>query len=441
MEKKISLSQTVAGIIIVLALFALGMYVGKLNAKMPMFLLAGFGLGYALTRSRYGFAGGVKRIYIRGEGSLTKAIFVLLIITAIIFMGVQWKAQAGGAVPAYLAQQGEKIIPGTQNVYFTNLATIIGGFIFGVGMMLAGGCGSGTLSDFGEGQGRAFIAFIFFVLFAAPGHWARQVFDRTAVGKIGYRLHIPQAIGYVPALIITILLIGLMYWGVLRYEAYRKRTGTYKDPKGDYEDFEQPLPDTLPRTLFSYATYHKLFVERWSFMVGTFVLAAFAVFVMVTTNKPWGVSSPLVTLDVAILQKLGITFSPENFGGILKKVNGGLLADGGTVRNIGTFFGCMVAFLLANRFNVDFNFRFTDACYYAVGGAMLGFGSRFAYGCNIGAMYSAITSFSFSGWIFLISMALGGVAGMLVFAGKVNILPKLNLRCQIEQNRTQAQKK
>ena len=176
-------------------------------------------------------------------------------------------------------------------------------------------------------------------------------------------------------------------------------------------------------------------------MVGTFVLAAFAVFVMVTTNKPWGVSSPLVTLDVAILQKLGISFSPENFGGILKKVNGGLLADGGTVRNIGTFFGCMVAFLLANRFKVDFNFRFTDACYYAVGGAMLGFGSRFAYGCNIGAMYSAITSFSFSGWIFLISMALGGVAGMLIFAGKVNILPKLNLRCQIEQNRTQAQKK
>ena len=430
MNKKVSMKQTLAGLILILLLVIFGIYVGSLNASMPMYLLAGVLLGYTLTRSRFGFAGGIKRIYMRGEGSLTKAIFVLILVTAAVFMGIQWHAQLSGAIPSYLAKNGEKIIPGTQNVYFTNIATIVGGFIFGMGMMLAGGCGSGTVADFGEGQGRALIAFVFFVLSAAPGHWARQVVDRSAIGKIGYRLHLPQAIGYVPSLILTVALIGLLYWGILKYEAYRKQTNTSSDPKGDYEDFEKPLKLTEPQPFFSYATYHKLFIERWSFTVGALVLALASIFVMVTTNKPWGVSSPLVGLDIFILQKFGITFSPENFGSHLKIVQAGLLSHGGTVRNIGTFFGCTLCFLLGNRFKIDFDFSFTDACYYALGGLMLGFGSRFAYGCNIGAMYSALTSFSLSGWVFLIAMSLGGITGMLVFAGKVNILPKLNLKCQ-----------
>lgn len=78
----------------------------------------------------------------RGEGSLSKALIVLLLVTAFVIMGIQWKVAADGAMPAYLATEGQAIIPGTTNVYFTNLATVVGGFIFGVGMMLAGGCGS-----------------------------------------------------------------------------------------------------------------------------------------------------------------------------------------------------------------------------------------------------------------------------------------------------------
>lgn len=64
-----------------------------------------------------------------------------------------------------------------------------------------------------------------------------------------------------------------------------------------------------------------------------------------------------------------------------------------------------------------------DAFYFALGGLMLGFGSRFGLGCNLGAMDAAISSFSFSGWVFLLAMTLGGIAGMKLFAGKVCILP------------------
>ncbi|MHC5865586.1 YeeE/YedE family protein, partial [Streptococcus pyogenes] len=90
------------------------------------------------------------------------------------------------------------------------------------------------------------------------------------------------------------------------------------------------------------------------------VLAFAAIFVMVTTDKAWGVSTPLVTLDVAILQKLGIHFSPEHFSHHIEKVDAGLLKDGGTIRNIGLFFGCMVSFLMAHRFKIDMDFSFKD---------------------------------------------------------------------------------
>ncbi|MGM0523982.1 MAG: YeeE/YedE family protein [Bacillota bacterium] len=421
--ERASYTQPVIGFILLGLMVVFGVYLNGLKASLPVYLIAGVYLGYVLTRARFGFAGGIKRIYMRGEGSLTKALIILILVTAFVTMGLQWKAAADGLLPAYLAGDGEAFIPGTTNVYFTNIATVIGGFIFGMGMMLAGACGSGTLADFGEGAGRAMIAFIFFVLGTAPGHYLRQVVDGTAIGQIGVRLHFPQVMGYFGAFALTAALLGVLYWITVKYENMRKAEGTYMDPKGDYEDFEKPLDQSKKTSFFSQHTYHKLFVERWGFKLGALALALGAIFVLVTTDKNWGASTAVLTLNVWFFDLLGFDFNPDYFGSHLAKVEAGLLSDAGTIRNLGLFFGCTIAFLLAKRFKFDFNFNKKDAFYFALGGLMLGFGSRFGLGCNLGAMYAAISSFSFSGWVFLLAMTLGGIAGMKLFAGKVCILP------------------
>jgi hypothetical protein len=41
----------------------------------------------------------------------------------------------------------------------------------------------------------------------------------------------------------------------------------------------------------------------------------------------------------------------------------------------------------------------------------MGLGTRFANGCNVGALYTPIANFSLSGWLFLIAMVAGGVLG------------------------------
>jgi uncharacterized membrane protein YedE/YeeE len=46
-----------------------------------------------------------------------------------------------------------------------------------------------------------------------------------------------------------------------------------------------------------------------------------------------------------------------------------------------------------------------------IAGLAMGLGTRFANGCNVGALYTPIANFSLSGWIFLVVMVAGGVFG------------------------------
>lgn len=117
---------------------------------------------------------------------------------------------------------------------------------------------------------------------AAPGQWARHYLDTTSLGKIGFRLYLPQKFGYVGALLLTLAALFLLYLWIVAYENWRKQQGTYLDPR------EKKL----------YGIYHKLFIERWSFNKGALVLSLAAIFVMVTPGKAWGMSTPLVDLGL-----------------------------------------------------------------------------------------------------------------------------------------------
>jgi len=100
-----------------------------------------------------------------------------------------------------------------------------------------------------------------------------------------------------------------------------------------------------------------------------------------------------------------------------------LLADSTLIRNIGTIVGALIGMLLAGKFTFSLSFN-RDTLYFAIAGLMLGFGSRAAGGCNAGALYAGIASFSLSGWVFLIFMTVGGILGMKLFAGRVSTAPK-----------------
>lgn len=404
-------NQPIIGFAIIVATVLFAIWLSGNKAALPVYLGTGVLFGYILTRSRFGFAGGIKRVYILGEGSLTYAILIMLGIGALVVAALHWG----------LVQKGATSLPGMNGVKFANISTVLGGFLFGIGMILAGGCASGTLSDLGEGEGRSLIAFVFFVLGSPIGHYTRFLLDNSAVGKIGAKVYFPDVFGYAGALLLTCFLLLVVYWLTRTYEKFRKEEGHYR--LEEWIELEKPLPSPASAPFFSFATYHKFFVERWSFMTGGILLVFMAIVVILTTGRTWGVTSAFSTLGVAIYQGLGWDYTSPAFTKIVEKVNGGLLNDGGTIRNIGIVIGATLGFLLAGRFIFNFKFKFKDAAYYILGGFLMGFGARLANGCNIGALFSAIIVFSLSGWIFFIAITLGGIVGLKLFAGKVCIIP------------------
>ncbi|MHC5268311.1 YeeE/YedE family protein [Enterococcus sp. LJL98] len=419
-------TQPIIGIILIIGLIIFGAYLNNLKVSLPMHLMAGVLMGYILSRGRFGFAGGVKRLIVRGEGSLTKALLVMMSVTLLVTFGLQWLAAQNGAVASFQAIEGQAVIPGTQNVVFANIGTVLGGILFGMGMMFSGGCASGTLTDMGEGEGRAWLTFVFFVLGSLPGEWARSVIDGQSIGKIGVQSYLPDTFGYFGALAISLLGMGLIYYLILVYEKMRRSKGSYADPTGDWEDFEKAIPTGENQFSGREKLYHKLFIERWTFMRTGLLLAFVWVFILVSQGKAWGVTSAFSHLEAYMANGLGIRFTNPKLVEIAEgAATNGLLADGGTIRNFGLVLGALIAFLLAGRFKWNAKFSGKDSLYFIIGGLLMGFGARLAKGCNAGALYSAISTFSVSGWVFLVAMSLGGMLALKIFAGKACTLPKL----------------
>ena len=417
-ENKINKVQLLVacGIVVLIGLF--GIFIN--NSKLVVFLTTGMALGYILTRARFGFAGGIKRIYITGEGSLTKALLIMFAVAMIATAGVHWGAAANGALPAFRAGSAASI-PGTSSVHALDLGVLLGGFLFGIGMMIAGGCASGTLTDFGEGAGRAFISLCFFILGSIPGLQVQYMLHQTTIGKMGATVYLPDVMGYLGTLIVSIIILLVLYIVTRKYENFRKKEGYYS--KTIYEDDELPLAEDKGYKFFSYKTYHKFFIERWSFMAGGLLLAVMFVYIINTSGHSWGVTGPFTNWGVAFFQMFGVQFSSPAFKSVVATVNNGLINDAFGLRNIGIILGALIAMLLAGKFKFDLNFKLRDVWFYILGGFLMGFGARLAGGCNIGALFSGICNFSLSGWGFFITLTLGGILGLKVFEGKVDVIP------------------
>lgn len=427
-KKNFDGKQIAIGIIAVILLGIAGSFLANTDKMLTMFLVTGIVLGYILTRGRFGFAGGVKQPYMTGNSALVKGLLVTFAVTIIATAGVHWGTMVldGASVADVAVQGGAHPAPGSNAVKPLNLAVIIGGFIFGLGMIMAGGCASGSLADFGEGYARAAIALFFFAIGAVIGRWARYTFDKSALADFSATIYLPEHLGYFGAILLSVFLLLILYVIVKRYEATRKQEGSYQEI--EYSPNQRPLEESNDFSLFNYETYHKFFVERWNYVTSGLLIAVMFIFIMNTTGTDWGITGAYTYWGVAILQKLGMNFANSPiYSGIAETVNNGLLNHAGTLRNLGIIFGSALALLLGSKFKLNFKFNFYDASIYALGGLFMGFGARFAKGCNIGALYAAISSFSLHGWAFLIALTLGGITSLMYFEGKLNIIPNRDI--------------
>ncbi|MGG5460922.1 YeeE/YedE family protein [Clostridium sp. B9] len=419
--------------IIGFVLLAAILILGKLNLGSSMLyfrLLMGLGLGYALTRSFFGFAGGVNRSYRAGSTKLMRMLMILFVGTAIV------------SVCFFIGQD-----PTTYDLWVNpiNLGLILGGILFGFGMAFSSCCASGVLTDMVTGLPRAFITLIFFgmgvyVGFPVQGSasWVKDSMISTETFKNG--VFLPDLFkwdgleGYLGAIIVTIILACLTIWVAKLYEEKRKANNTYCGVDTEIMQ-EEKHEEKGEFKLFSKATYDKLFVRPWTLATGAIVIGGIFILLMGVTKAGWGASTPYGFWFGRALVACGI--SPENVAAFAGKpvemFTAPFFSNGMNVQNTGIILGTLVALLLAGSFKATFKaglqISFKEALIYVVGGFLMGFGTRLSNGCNVGALYTPIANFSLSGWIFLVFLVVGGVLGNIVY--KKIMVKKC---CEVEVN-------
>ena len=116
-------------------------------ASRAIVIVAGFGLGFVMQRARLCFARAFREPFMTAEGDMTKAI-ILALALAMPIAAVLFDKEA---MDPYIA------IPAT---FWAG--SLMGGIIFGIGMVFAGGCASGALWRMGEGHLKLWVAGFFF---------------------------------------------------------------------------------------------------------------------------------------------------------------------------------------------------------------------------------------------------------------------------------------
>ncbi|MEH6451829.1 MAG: YeeE/YedE thiosulfate transporter family protein [Psychromonas sp.] len=84
-----------------------------------------------------------------------------------------------------------------------------------------------------------------------------------------------------------------------------------------------------------------------------------------------------------------------------------------SVQNLAIMIGTLIALLFMGRFKFSFAMHHSAKQYalFALGGLLMGVGTRLANGCNVGALFTPIANFSLSGWIYLVVLLAGGILG------------------------------
>ncbi|MEG1661323.1 MAG: YeeE/YedE thiosulfate transporter family protein [Clostridiales bacterium] len=208
-------SQIPIGVLVFIFIVAIGILLSFKNANLALFWGFGCAFGFVLQKSRFCFTASMRDPCITGSTSVTRAVLIACAIATVGFTAIKYGAFTSG-----------QPIPGQSYIMPISLATAVGGILFGIGMVIAGGCASGTLMRVGEGFGMQMLSLFFFVIGSLIGAnhmgWWTLNFNATAP-----RIFLPDIFGWAGAVFLQLGVIVLLYIAADLFE--RKKMGITDD--------------------------------------------------------------------------------------------------------------------------------------------------------------------------------------------------------------------
>jgi len=155
--------------------------------------------------------------------------------------------------------------------------------------------------------------------------------------------------------------------------------------------------------------------DPWPYWVGAILLGLGNILVFIVTAAPWGVTTAFVFWGAWIFQLFG--GHPESWSfftmqpAMMNALKTGFLSHGMSILNVGIIVGAFLSAASASQFRIKKIKAGRQVLAALIGGLLMGYGARIAFGCNVGAYFSGIASMSLHGWIYGIFIFLGAYIG------------------------------
>lgn len=335
--------------------------------QMAALLAIGAALGATLHRTGFGFASAYRHWIIGGDTAAIRAQLLMLAIATVLFAPMLAAGSVfGSPIGGFVAPLGANLI--------------LGAFLFGIGMQLAGGCGSGTLYTTGGGNARmaivlvAFIAGSFVGSLHLPGWERLPALPPISLGEIwGWPLAAVAQLG------------GM---GVIGLLLHRRTT---QHPQPQRFGWSHPL------------------------VVGAILLAVLNALTLAVAGQPWGITWAFALWGAKVALILGWSpdssaFWAQGYG--RTALDGSIFDDVTSVMDIGLILGAGAAAAASGRFAPALRASPSSLAAAVLGGLAMGYGARLAYGCNVGAFFSGVASTSLHGWVWIVAALPGCWVGV-----------------------------
>ena len=323
-------------------------------------IIGGFGLGIAFLKAEFSYTASWRRFLTRGEaGGLIGGLIVIAICALFVVPVAALTPKYGGAI----APIGPSLI--------------IGAFVFGTGMQLANGCGSGTLYTVGGGSGRMLITLLFFVIGSVLGSLSLPAF--LALGGIDPVLA-SDYLGAWGGLAVTLASIAVA--AALIVAVARKRGAN--------------------------------FMPSRSYLIGGTVIGLLCVAVFIAGGHPWSVTFAYTVWGAKAATALGFLSHAAfwQWPGPKRALTDSVLSDTSSLTDFGMLFGAMAAAAATKPFATASWPPFKSLLAAAIGGSLMGWGARLGFGCNIGAFVGGVASGSLHGWLWFLAALPGCLVGI-----------------------------
>ena len=376
--RRVDVNPRPLGVSLLLIILGAWYLAQTVDAKHAVLFVVGALLGLALYHAAFGFTSAWRVFIADGRGAGLRAQMIMLAVgVALFFPALSAGTLFGNPVTGLVSPAGTSVI--------------VGAFMFGIGMQLGGGCASGTLYTVGGGSTRMIVTLLAFI--------AGSV---IATAHMPFWTSLPQlkpislvkTLGLAPALLLNWAVFALIAFVTVVVE--KRRHGRLVDP--------------TVRPAHKSPWLH----GPWPLVAGAVALVVLNFTTLALSGRPWGVTSAFALWGAKAAQAIGIDTASWTYWST--KANAAALAapvshDVTSVMDIGIVLGAMLAAALAGRYAPVWRVPLRSLLAAVVGGLMLGYGARLAYGCNIGAYFSGIVSGSLHGWLWLVAAFAGNVFG------------------------------